>query len=536
LITSVLTEGTPEIQRLSRRMLGGGRLILASNRGPIEHHVSGGCCEARQGEGGLAVALCSAAHCMPLSWVASAMTEGDRQVARRNSDGNGTAVVAGDDACRLRMVLVSKETYDRYYNLMSNAVLWFIQHSLWDSPCGPRGRPNLWHEIQEGWDFGYVPVNQAFAEAVLAELAQPDAAPCVMFHDYHLYLAPSYVRRRAPGAVLAHFGHIPWPPPDAWQQLPWAISQSVIEGLLACDLVGFQTPESAHNFLLSCYDYIRGATVHFEDSSVTLDGHRTVVRPYPISVDVAALRNRMVSRAVKQYKTALASNGCPRTIVRVDRMDPAKNILLGFEAFDLLLETNPELVGRVRFLAFLVPSRQAVPEYKCHAEAVLSLADHINRRWGTEHWQPIQVFYEHNYDQALAGLSLYDVLLVNSLSDGMNLVSKEGALVNERDGVLVLSRAAGAFRELGDAALPIAPKDVAGTAQALADALAMPIEERCWRAARLRATVEANDFSDWFERQLSDLEEIAVARRHSVHGNGHASGNGQRALAGRAYN
>jgi len=215
-------------------------------------------------------------------------------------------------------------------------------------------------------------------------------------------------------------------------------------------------------------------------------------------------------------------------------MDPAKNILLGFEAFDLLLETNPELVGRVRFLAFLVPSRQAVPEYRCHAEAVFNLAAHINQRWGTDHWQPIQVFYEHNYDQALAGLSLYDVLLVNSLSDGMNLVSKEGALVNERDGVLVLSRAAGAFRELGHAALPIDPTDVRETAKALADALAMPIEERRWRAARLRAAVEANDFSDWLERQLLDLEEIALRRSHLVRGNGHASGNGQRALAGRA--
>jgi trehalose 6-phosphate synthase len=535
LTKGVLAEATSEIQRLSRRMLGGRRLILASNRGPIEHHMCDGHYEARQGDGGLAVALCSAARCTPLAWVAGAMTEGDRQAARRNGNGNGTAVVASDGAWRLRMVLVSQETYDRYYNLMSNAVLWFVQHSLWDSPCGPRGRPNLWREIEEGWDFGYVPVNQAFAEAVLAELAKPDTAPYVMFHDYHLYLAPLPVRQRAPDAVLSHFSHIPWPPPDAWQQLPWSIAQSVLEGLLACDLVGFQTPESVHNFLLSCYDYIRGAEVDFEDGSVALDGHKTIVRSYPISVDAAALRRRMESPAVKRYKTALAPNCCSRTIVRVDRMDPAKNILLGFEAFDLLLETNPELVGQVRFLAFLVPSRQAVPEYRCHAEAVLSLADHLNRRWGTERWQPIQVFYEHNYDQALAALSLYDVLLVNSLSDGMNLVSKEGALVNERDGVLVLSRAAGAFRELGDAALPIEPRDVAGTADALAQALAMPPEERRWRAARLRAAVEANDFSDWFERQLSDLEEIALGRSHLVRGNGHASGNGQRALAGRAY-
>jgi trehalose 6-phosphate synthase len=472
-----------------------------------------GRCEARSGDGGVAVALSSAARYTPLAWVASAMTEGDRQIARHNRNGNGAApVVANGDAWRLRMVLAPKETYDRYYNLMSNAVLWFVQHSLWDSLCGPHGRPNLWQEIQDGWDNGYMPMNQAFAEAVLVEFAKSDTAPYVMFHDYHLYLAPFYVRQRAPEAVLSHFIHIPWPRPDAWQQLPWCMTLPILEGLLACDLLGFQTPESVHNFLLTCYDFVRRGAVDFEDGSVTLDGHTTVVRSYPISVDVAALRERVQSPTVRRYKTALAANRCPHTIVRVDRMDPAKNILLGFEAFDLLLETNPELVGRVRFFAFLVPSRQAVPEYRCHAEAVLSLADHINQRWGTEHWQPIQVFYEHNYDQALAALSLYDVLLVNSLSDGMNLVSKEGALVNERDGVLVLSRAAGAFRELGHAALPIKPKDVAGTAQSLADALAMPIEERRWRAARLRAAVEANDFSDWFERQLADLQGVAAER------------------------
>jgi trehalose 6-phosphate synthase len=214
-------------------------------------------------------------------------------------------------------------------------------------------------------------------------------------------------------------------------------------------------------------------------------------------------------------------------------MDPAKNILLGFEAFDLLLETNPELAGRARFLAFLVPSRQSVPEYRAYREEVFEAVRDINQRWGTKHWRPIEVFYEHNYDQALAGLSMYDVLLVNSLSDGMNLVSKEGALVNERDGVLVLSRAAGVFHELGDAALPIEPKDVTGTAQALADALAMPTEERRQRAARLRAAVEANDLSLWFERQLADLQTIAVESRSVARRNSHG-GNGARAHRGRA--
>jgi trehalose 6-phosphate synthase len=494
----------PRAGAIVDRLTGGRRLIVASNRGPVEHVFDDcGRLRRRPGCGGVSIALSAITRHAPVTWVANAMTDADRVVAANGHD-NGSRF----ERLVPRLVAPEQEAYERSYNLICNPVLWFLQHRQWVHLDWHRSMD----EIRDGWTKGYVPVNRAFADQVLHELDAADTGRVVMFQDYHLYVAPFYVRAAAPDSLISHFVHIPWPSTDAWQNLPCEMTRSILEGLLACDVVGFQTPDSAHNFLITCADFLRGLTVNFRDGTVALDGHRTLVRHYPISPDVASLRTRMESPTVRLHRKRLAASLYPYTIVRVDRLDPAKNIPAGFQAFDLLLDANPELRGRVQFLAFLVPTRQAVPEYRSYAKEVLGLVQGVNERWGSATWQPIRVFYEHNYDQALAGLALYDVLLVNSLSDGMNLVSKEGALVNERDGVIVLSSAAGAFRELGRAALPIEPGDVPGTARTLAAALAMPAERRRQRAAALRATVESNDFSRWLERQLVDLHDIAQQR------------------------
>jgi trehalose 6-phosphate synthase len=497
-------ETRPHVEAIVNRLTGGRRLIVASNRGPVEHVFDGGGrVQQRSGCGGVSIALSAIARHAPVTWIASAMTDADRAVSAGGHDD-------GSPFERLvpRLVAPEQEAYKRFYNLVCNPVLWFLQHGQWAHVDWQRSVD----QIREGWTKGYVPVNRTFAHRISRELDAPDSGRVVMFQDYHLYLAPSYVRAAAPHSILSHFVHIPWPSTDAWANLPREMTRSILGGLLACDLVGFQTPDSVHNFLITCADFLRGVTVNFREGSVTLDGHRTLVRDYPISPDVPSLRTRTESPAARLHRMKLAAGLHPYTIVRVDRMDPAKNILAGFQAFDLLLDANPEFRGQVQFLAFLVPTRQEVPEYRSYAEKVLGLVQEINQRWGGATWQPIRVFYEHNYDQALAGLALYDVLLVNSSSDGMNLVSKEGAIVNKRDGVIVLSQAAGAFRELGHAALPVEPADLPGTARSLAVALAMPAEERRRRAAALRAAVEANDFSRWLERQVEDLHDIAEQR------------------------
>jgi trehalose 6-phosphate synthase len=499
-----------DIGELCQQVLGDKRLILVSNRGPIEHRTSdGGEAEACYGSGGVAVALSAAACHAPVAWVASAMTEADRQVAQQAEDN----IVDGESdelPWRVRFVVVPCSTYERYYNLMSNPALWFLQHSLWNR----LERPGLWRHIHEDWEKGYVPVNRRFAEAVLDELEMADTAPCVMFHDYHLYLAPLYVRARAPEAILTHFVHIPWPRPETWARLPWDVTEDICRGLLANDVVAFQTRQSVHDFLATCESFVEGAEARFDfdGASIRVDNHLTRVRHHPISVDVADLKRRKASPEFGAYRDKLSRLCGRHTLVRVDRVDPSKNIVAGFRAFDLLLQRHPELIGQAKFLAFLVPSRAGIPEYRRYTGEVFAAIRDINSRYQRGDWRPIELFYENNYTQALAGMSLYDILLVNPLADGMNLVSKEGPIVNERDGVLVLSRGAGSHGELGEDALSVHPTDVEGTAEALASALSMPEAERRARAEQLRQTIERNDLSVWLRSQLQDLHSIALER------------------------
>jgi trehalose 6-phosphate synthase len=283
------------------------------------------------------------------------------------------------------------------------------------------------------------------------------------------------------------------------------VARAICEGLLACDVIGMQTGASTANFLDTCAAVLPEAWVDRAAAAVTYRGRRTRVRAYPISIDLEAVARLAGSAEVASYRRLLAQPAAERLIVRVDRLDPSKNVARGFAAFERLLESQPEWRGRVRFLACLVPTRSEVPEYQRCREEAFGWVERINARFGDAGWRPVEVLYENNYAQAIAALSLADVTLVNPLADGMNLVAKEAALVNRRDGVLVLSRRAGAYEELGEGALGIAPEDVAGTAEALAGALAMPADERRRRAARLRGAVFRRDVSQWLEAQLVDL-------------------------------
>jgi trehalose 6-phosphate synthase len=362
------------------------------------------------------------------------------------------------------------------------------------------------------WENGYVAVNRAFAHALLGQ-ARNDDAPRIMLHDYHLYLAARAIRDRRPDAVLSHFTHIPWPPSSLWQTIRPSIRTDIVAGLAANDVVGFQTERYAHNYLRSAESFLPGARVDYRARRVTLpDGHVALVRHYPISIDVGA--TRAVARSVKARRRAehLQASTREQVIVRVDRLEPSKNILRGFAAFEALLTRAPRLRGRVTFLAFLVPSRTGLREYGDYGRQVQGAVDRINARFGRAGYRPIQLFYENDYAQALAGLSIADVVLVNPLIDGMNLVAKEAAVVAERDAAIVLSETAGAFDQMADAVLPVAPADVVGTADALAAGLAMPRAERAERLARLRAGVEREDITWWLRRQLVDLAAVAERR------------------------
>jgi len=428
----------------------------------------------RRGGGGLVTALRGLVAHHDVTWIASAITEEDRRVAAEGGS-DGVVLVAHDELA-----------YDRYYNAIANPLLWFAQHSLW-----PHGAaPELDVETHRAWSEGYVRVNENFAAAVVAQMDNTPTA-AVLFHDYHLYLAPALVRAARPHAMLAHFVHIPWP--VDWSVLPDAWRRAVHEGLLANDVVAFHTDRWAQNFLRSCDDVLG-------------PGARPRVTHHPISIDVSEFEALATSDEVRARESEIAAGRREKLIVRVDRVDPSKNVVRGFHAFGLFLELHAEWRGRVSLLALLDPSRETIPEYVAYRAAVDAAARAVNERFATDDWLPVDLRIADDFLQSVAAYKQYDVLLVNAVYDGMNLVAKEAPLVNVRDGVLVLSENAGADAELGEWAVGVNPFDVLGQAEALHEALSMPAEERARRATELKAQVRANDVGRWLRGLLGDLD------------------------------
>jgi trehalose 6-phosphate synthase len=333
----------------------------------------------------------------------------------------------------------------------------------------------------------------------------------VLLQDYHLYLAPAMIRSEVPDATILHFTHIPWPGPRYWGLLPEFMRRRIHEDLCAADIVGLQTVSDTRNFLHCCEALLEGVDIDYGRSLLHYKDRTTRVRAYPISIDAAGLQDYARSPEVESYKQRLQPYLREQNIVRVDRSEPSKNIIRGLRAYELLLERHPELRREITFLQFLVPSRSELGVYQTYTDEIFELIDSINDHFGDLEWQPIRVFYEENYPQAIAGMSLYDVLLVNPIIDGMNLVSKEGPLVNERDGVLILSELAGSFEQLSPHCLPIAPTDLEGTVRALQQALTMPQEERHRRSEALKSLIREQDITFWLERQFSDL--MAMSRQ-----------------------
>ncbi len=216
------------------------------------------------------------------------------------------------------------------------------------------------------------------------------------------------------------------------------------------------------------------------------------------------VRSAAGKRAAERIRPLLGE----KTIMRVDRIEPTKNIVRGFQAYAQMLDEHPDLIGRVTFLAFLVPSRQTLPIYQRYNTEVLKIIEDINQKYGTDTWTPIHAFCSNDRTQALAAMQFYDVLLVNPIIDGMNLVAKEGVVVNRNDGVLVLSRTAGAFQQLGKAAIPTSPTDITETAQALYKALTISPDERMVRARLARKVVERSDLNVWLQQQIADINEL----------------------------
>jgi trehalose 6-phosphate synthase len=471
-------------------------LVLVSNRGPVTFDVDG---SFTRGGGGLVTALTGLASHREVVWIASAMTDGDVERARE-ADGKPFAVSspAGNDYA-VRLVTSEPEAYDRFYNVVANPMLWFIQHYLWDLSNAPDIRE---HEV-DAFESGYRVVNEDLARAVLEEI-DGVREPVVMVHDYHLYTLPAVVRAARPDVFLHHFIHIPWTQPDAWRVLPRRIRDEIYAGVLANDIVGFHTRSYRWNFLQCCRD-LMGLDVDFERGVVSVDGREVWVRAYPLPIDVEATRRVAASERTARFEEELERRRREHIILRVDRADLSKNVLRGFTAFDEFLHEHPEFLEKVTFIAQLMPSRMDVAQYQDYLRRIEALVAIVNQRHGTPDWMPIQLKLRDDLEEAVAAYKHYDVMIVNAMFDGMNLVAKEGPLVNERDGVSILSENTGAHEELGEFALSVNPFDIKETADSIYASLTMDGSERARRSRGLKAAVTARDPGDWIDEQLDDI-------------------------------
>ncbi len=474
--------------------------LVVSNRAPFEPGPKG---TMKKGSGGLVTALITVAEATGAPWVAAARSPAERELAGREpAEGHAPG------GSEIHYVVTDEEAYRRYYSVIANPLLWFLQHYLW----GLIREPVIDAETWSAWDDGYVAVNQAFARKVVEVARQVEKPPLILTQDYQLYIAPQLIRAKLPQAALQQFIHIPWPTPNYWKVLPKSMRDAIFQGILGNDLIGFQSNLDVRNFLMSCEE-LMGLRVDHRERAVLHAGRVVWVRSYPISIDVPGLERQAAAAGVTKEREAIRQDRPEKLIVRVDRTDPSKNVVRGFLAYELLLERHPEWHGRVQFYAFLQPSRQDIDAYRDYLREIRRTATRINDRFGRKSWQPIRLELGESMRRALALYQDFDVLLVNPIYDGMNLVAKEGMVLSAFDGALVLSENAGAHEELGQWALTVNPFDVGDTAEALHAGLKMSRRERAERRNAIKEQVATNDIGRWLSLQLRDLRDLVPPPR-----------------------
>ncbi len=406
------------------------------------------------------------------------------------------------------MLDIPPDTFASAYNAVANSTLWFVHHMLYSLPSQPQFGP----EFERQWA-AFREYNQAFAAALAEADAKTEAdgktdspvAARAVVQDYHLTLVPRMLAQLRPGLRIAHFSHTPWAPPDYYRVLPDDVAREVLEGILGADHAGFLCQRWADAFA-DCCAAVLGAAVDREHGQVTYHGHVTSLGVHPLGVDAAGLRDRAAEPDVAERAADLERMAAGRKlVVRIDRTELSKNIVRGLAAYRELLRTRPQWRGRVMHLAFAYPSRTDLAEYRDYAAAVRDLAGEILAEFGTADWTPLVLQADDDYARSLAGYRVADVLLVNPVRDGMNLVAKEGPILSDRGCALVLSREAGAAAELGGDALLVNPFDVSATAAALHEALSMSDAERARRSARLAQAGAAVPPARWFADQLTAL-------------------------------
>jgi trehalose 6-phosphate synthase/phosphatase len=492
-----------------------GGLIVASNREPYSHRRTGRGITVEVPTGGLVSAMDTVLRHTGGTWVAWGSGSADRQGA----DAAGrVAVPPGDPRYTLRRVWLSARSVANYYHGFANRVLWPLFH----------GEPDRGFFRERYWD-EYVLANRAFAAAILEE-GGDDAT--VWVHDYHLCLVPRMIRAAKPARTIAHFWHIPWPDPELFRLCPHGAE--LVAGLLGNDLIGFQIPLHARNFL-ACAQACPGAHVDHRAMTVTLNGRTTHVKAFPISIDYRRFDSLSASPETAERMARIREElRLPSLVgIGVDRLDFSKALIQRFQAIDLLFRRYRSLRGKFTFIQVAVMTRSGEP-YLSYRREVEALIVRINQRYARDGWQPI-IYRDRPLDSRdlVACYRMADAAVVSPLCDGMNLVAKEyAASKGDGEGVLVLSRHAGAAAELAEALL-IDPCDIEGVAKAIHTALTMSRRERRTRMECLRKRVREHTIYHWIGDILHELALVPFIRsgrfRHAL---GHWPEIGKR-IAGR---
>lgn len=488
-------------ERLSlqvRNKLGGSQLFVVSNREPYMHQHNGKSIDVVVPPSGLVTALEPVLNACDGTWIAQGSGDADGETV----DAHDRLRVPPDDPhYTLRRVWLSKEEEEGYYYGFANEGLWPLCHIAHTRPIF---RAQDWQYYEE--------VNRKFTDAILQEIKDiPN--PVILVQDYHFALMPQLIKERRPGARVAIFWHIPWPNPEAFAICPW--QRQLIDGLLGADLIGFHIQSHCNNFLQTV-DRVVESRVDWEHFSVMRRDHRTIVRPFPISVGLTPddIEQRPSwEMSSMERSSLLRSLGVEATYlgVGVDRVDYTKGILERFLAIERFLEKWPSYQGKFTFIQIGAPSRTHIKRYHDLLMEVQLEADRINGRFQSGKWKPI-VFLkrQHSHEEIAPFYRAADLCLVTSLHDGMNLVAKEFlAARHDERGVLILSQFTGAARELRDALL-VNPYDIDQTAAAIRTALEMEPEEKQLRIQRMRTIIEEHNIYRWAGTLITELCELRL--------------------------
>lgn len=482
-------------------------IIVASNRGPVVFKKDEtGQIELIRGAGGIVGSMIPFLKRTHGKWVSSAIGECDHQM---NTEYHSKVPIPLEDPeYYVELIKSEEDIYNGFNGKFANPLLWFIHHSMWNPPYSPCAD----EELHQAWD-SYKHVNSLFAEAIGQDVYDTDKTPIVMLQDYHLYLTPKIIRKQHPNVLMSQFVHIPFPPPEIFQQLPNHIQVEILDSILTNDVLGFHIQRYTNNFFQTIKQILPNASVDEINGDILYNGHICRVRTYPISVDTKTLQVQAQDQQViaKDAEVDEIVGDC-KLIYRTDRADLSKNIIRGFQAYDMFLEKYPEWREKVKFVATLMPSRQDIKIYREYTDNIKDIVKEINEKYETPTWQPIKYICRGDYDLVIALFKRYDVLMVNPILDGMNIVAKEGTVVNENNGVLVLSTGAGCYEELKDGAICINPFDLRQTAESLDMALLLDEKTKAQMLTKNREVIESNDLNKWVSDQLNDIESVMLER------------------------